>query len=263
MVDEEIREADGKLVKSVARALKLLEVMAEEAAPLTLTELRAKTGLSAATVHRLLRTLAHYDFVQQDKHMGEYRLGSKVLEMGSAVLSSLDVRTVARPVLEELVERSRETANLAVYKGREVVYIDQVESHRMVMQIFARVGSHGPVHCTGAGKALLAYQSEKEIEAVLQEGLPAFTANTITQPDLLRRELRKIRLAGVSIDMEELEEGVRCVSAPVRDFTGNVVASLSLSGPSNRYTAEYIKETLVPIAKKASYKISARMGYKY
>ncbi|NLC11264.1 MAG: IclR family transcriptional regulator [Firmicutes bacterium] len=249
-----------KLVQSVARSLCILEALAEEEKPLTLSELGAKTGLNVATIHRLLHTLMHFGYVQQEDFMGKYKLGVKAFQIGNAALYSLDIRAVARPYIQNLVDYSNETVNLAVLQQGEVVYIDQVASRSMIT-MFAKVGSRGPCHCTAAGKVLLAFQGEEELEALLEGGLRSYTPNTIVDPEELKKELEKIRREGYSIDNEELEEGIRCVAAPIYNHENKVIAAISLSGPSARISQEHLQEGLLEKIKETALEISKRLGY--
>lgn len=254
---------DRHSVQAVERALRILIVLAEAGAPLTLTQIRDKTDLNISTAHRLLHTLMNDGFIGQDKDTGKYMLGLRTFEVGHAALYSMDIRTTARPFLQELVDRCNETTNLAILDQDEIVYIDQIESLNMI-KIFARVGSRGPAHCTGAGKALLAQLSEREFDRFLQNKMPlqTFTDATISDSVKLREEMARIRKCGHALDNGELEEGVRCVAVPVRDFENKAIAAISVSGPDTRLTDAFIEERLIPEVMAAADKISERLGYR-
>ena len=254
---------DRQSVQAVGRALKILIVLAEAGTPMTLTHIRDLTNLNISTAHRLLHTLMNDGFINQDKDTGKYMLGLRTFEVGHAALYSMDIRTTARPFLQELVDRCNETTNLAILDQGELVYIDQIESLNMI-KIFARVGSRGPAHCTGAGKALLAFVSEREFDRFLQHKMPleAYTQRTIVQPIKLKEEMVKIRSMGYALDIGELEDGVRCVAVPVWDFENKAIASISVSGPDSRLTDAFIKERLIPEVMAASDKISERLGHR-
>lgn len=259
----ELKEKEGRYVQSLERALSILEVMAREGAPVTVTELSEKVGLKVSTVHRLLATLGHRGYVEQEQESSRYRLGLKLLEIGNAALYYADIRTIAHPHLEELVEKCNETANLAVLDGSDVVYIDQVESHNLIIvRMLAQPGNRGPVHCTASGKALLAYLPPEKLAAVLAEIDPVrYTNETITEIAHLQKELEQIRHDGYAMDWGEMEEQVRCVAAPVFNYAGRAVASISVSGPSNRITSYYMKNELAGLVKSAAARISFKMGY--
>ncbi len=258
------KERDMKHVQSLERALNILEVMAEEGAPISVTELAERVKLKTSTVHRLLSTLTHRGYVEQDPEDNKYKLGLKLLEIGNSVLYLSDIRTVARPYLEELVERCNETANLAILDEGDVVYIDQVESKNLVIvKMFAQVGNRGPVHCTASGKALLAFLPDDKLEEILNKiEMVKYTNETITEYPHLKKELERIRREGFALDWGEREEHVRCVAAPIFNYEGRAVASISVSGPSTRITTYYMKNELVDVIKEVAHKISAKMGYK-
>ena len=260
---EEAKEKEGKYVQSLERALNILEVMAKEGAPITVTELSEKVGLKISTVHRLLTTFTHRGYVEQDPDDNKYRLGLKLLEIGNAVLYFADIRIVARPYLEELVDRCNETANLAILDDGEVVYIDQVESKNLVIvKMLAQAGNRGHIHCTASGKAMLAFLPEEKINEILAKiEMPKFTNETITDPEQLKKELARIYQDGYALDWGEREEHVRCVAAPIFNHEGKVIAGISVSGPSTRITTYYMKNELVDIVKEIAHKISHKMGY--
>jgi len=259
----ELKEREARYVQSLEWALNILEVLAQEGAPMTVTELSEKVGLKISTVHRLLTTLGHRGYVTQDPESSKYRLGLKMLEMGNAALYHSDIRTVARPYLEEIVERCNETANLAVLDGSDVVYIDQVESHNLIIvKMFAQPGNRGPVHCTASGKALLAFLPPDKLEQVLsQVDFVRYTDETITDKDQLLKELKRIKQEGYALDWGEMEEHVRCIAAPIFNHEGKAVASISISGPSNRITTYYMKNELVDIVVDIANRVSRKLGY--
>lgn len=263
MKNIEFEEKEGKFVQSVERVLNIIEVMAGEGAPVTVTELAEKVGLKISTVHRLLTTLSHRGYIDQDPKNNKYRLGMKLLEVGNAVLKISDIRTVARPYLEELVERCNETANLAILDDCDVVYIDQVESKNMIIvKMFAQIGNRGPIHCTASGKALMAFLPDERVEEILNTiTFEKFTNETITDPQHLKKELERVRQDGYALDWGEREEHVRCIAGPIFNHEGRVIASTSVSGPSTRITTYYMKNELVDIIKDVTTKISSQMGY--
>jgi len=247
-------------VQSVERALDILEALAGAGGDIGIVELSRLVGLHASTVHRLLTSLMGRGYVSQSDQTGRYSLGPRALRLGRAFHEQSDIRAQARPFLQRLMEESGETANLIILDRDEAVYIDQVPSPRLV-RMFAEVGRRVPLHSTGCGKVLLAHQRPEERARIVQEkGLPASTPRTITSPEELERELAQVRACGYAIDNEEQEEGVRCVAAPVRDYTGQVVAAISLSGPTTRLSLERIQE-LAPLVMAACAELSASLGY--
>lgn len=255
-------KANPRLVQAVDRALCILEALADNAEPITLSDLSAKVGLNISTVHRLLATMAEHDFVQQEPETNCYKLGLKVFKIGNAALYDLDLRALARPFLRELVRLCNETVNLVVLDGQEVVYIDQVESSNIVKMI-ARIGGRGPAHATAAGKMLMAGLPARELERLLQDlPLPRLTDKTIASIPELLQELDIIRQAGYSLDLGGTEEHVNCVAAPVFNHEGRVIAAISVSGPSMRVTPEMVENVLVPLVTKAAEAVSHEIGFR-
>ncbi|NLG83557.1 MAG: IclR family transcriptional regulator [Firmicutes bacterium] len=256
-----VEEADT--VQAVARALTILEGLAQAGGPVGLSELAQRVGLKLTTTHRLLSTLVACGFAEQEPITQRYRLGIKALEIGNAALASADLRTVARPYLRELVDRLNETANLAILDRGEVVYIDQIEANQIVIvKMFARIGSRGPAHCTASGKVLLAGLPEEDLVLLLRKmPLQRFTEKTITDPEHLLAELRAIRAQGFSLDRGERDEGVFCVAVPVKNHEGKVIAAVSISAPAVRADEATVATRFLPVVKSVAEAISARMGF--
>ena len=254
---------ESKTVQSVERALFMLEVMAQVGVPITITELAQKTKLTLGTAHRLLNTMLHRGFVEQSIENSKYRLGIKIFQIGTTASYFKDLRTVARPVMEELQQKYNETVNLATLDGSEVVYVDQVESTNIVVvRMFARAGNRGPAHCTGSGKVLLAGLSNEQLDQIISKmTLDKFTNETITDEEMLKKELSRVRLEGYALDLGERDEGVRCVAAPIKNYDGKVAAAISISGPSNRITTSYIKNELVDVIKEAAGRVSQQLEF--
>lgn len=247
-------------VKSVDRALHLLEIMAEEKTELELKELCKKTHINTTTLYRLLQTLKNRVFVAQNPYTGRYRLGLKLLELGYAAGEQIELRRIALPFLQELMEKTGETANLVILDEGEAIYIEKVESPAS-LRMFYRIGKQAPAHATGVGKVLLAaLPSEKVTQIIKSKGLCKLTENTITSPENLQKELEKIHENGFAIDNEECEVGAKCIAAPIRDYTNQVVAAVSISGPSARLSEERLNE-LAEVVKDIAYKISQKIGY--
>jgi IclR family KDG regulon transcriptional repressor len=246
-------------VKSLERSLRILEHLAEAGPDLTVPELSHYLAMNKTTIFRLLQTLARHGFVEKVSER-KYRLGMRVFEMGMAVMNSMDLRREALPILERLNEQTRETIHLTIREGFSVIYIDKLSSPEYIV-VQSRVGGRSPLHCTGAGKAVMAYLDENEVKRyVRQERLRRFTPNTITDPKELGRELERIRRQGYAIDNEEHYAGIACVAAPIFDHRGIVLASFSIAGPATRINASRLPE-LIRLTVGASRDISARLGY--
>ena len=162
--------------------------------------------------------------------------------------------------LEQLAEKANETTYLAIIRNHDVIYLDVVEANQTV-RVASRVGLRLPPYCTAVGKVLIASDSEEEIRKRLPELMEKRTSRTMTDPKSLVEHLKKVSAQGYAVDDEEFEEGVRCIGAPVRDYTGNVVAAVSISGPAMRMTEKKIVEDLIQAVKEAGEEISRRLGY--
>ena len=225
-------------VQSVGRSIALLERFTLDQPVWSISELAREAGISKATVHRLLTTMEQHGVIEKDEDSREYRLGLKLLELGSRVSAVLDPARRAEPHLRSLVEDLGETAHLAVLHQGRALYVAKYEASR-ALRMPSAVGSSNPVHCTAMGKALLAFQSRSVQERILtQHGLSRHTDNTITDRKELDRELARIRHHGFAVDNEELERGLRCVAAPVFGHTGEVVGAVGTSGPAGRLEAD-------------------------
>jgi DNA-binding IclR family transcriptional regulator len=258
----ELREAlaSERQIRSVAKALTILNILAGNGREMSLAEICRESGQAKGTAHGLLATLKDFGYVEQDSFEGKYRLGVRLFEIGSIVANSWDVRRVAAPYIERLVEEFEETVHLAVLNEDQVLYIDKRESRRSI-RIVSQIGIRLPAHCSGVGKALLAHLSPTELNRVIaSHGLPSYTKNTITDRHRLQDELEKIRQRGYSVDDEEIMEGLRCVAAPIKDNTGSVCAAISVSGPTARLSGDMFDLAVKLVLDTAS-EISANLGY--
>ncbi len=245
-------------VQSLERALDILEVLGRSEGDLGVSEVGTAVGLANGTVHRLLSTLTNRGYARQNPLTRKYGLGLRAFELASSARETLG--PLARPFLEELTEVSRESSNLAGLDKNYVVYIEQVPGPRMV-RMFTEPGNHVPLHSTGTGKVLLAYQPPEVVDSVVrQTGLPRFTAHTITDAGDLEAELARVREQGYAMDSEEMEDGVRCLAAPVFGVDGAVLAAISVSGPAGRLTEGRLGE-LIPEISRISAAFSETLGF--
>jgi IclR family KDG regulon transcriptional repressor len=249
-------------VKSLVKALNILKLLAEGEQPTyTLTQLSHRLHLHVSTVHRLLVNLVRQGFVEEDPISGGYQLSYRVLRMGLRVLDRLDFRQVAYPLLRELNQRTQETVHLAVLQENRAISIEKFGSPQPV-GLDARLGEIMPLHCTGVGKMLLAFQDAEVLERLCRgPSLERFTTHTITNFAQLRKELERIRGQGYAVDHEEAVEGLRCVAGPVFDHTGRVVAAFSVAAPAPRLTASRIPE-VARLVRETSFQISYRLGFR-
>jgi IclR family acetate operon transcriptional repressor len=229
-----IRAAHVQKLKTVDKALRLLKFLVRSGREMGVGELAAELGTNPASAYRLLRALEEHEFVRRNAATARYQAGFGILELGEALLETLDLRAVARPHLELLSSKTAETAHLMVLDGTMGVYLDRVESPQRV-RVASNIGHREHLHGSAVGKAILAYLPEEQIETIIAgAGLPLITRRTITDPAELRTELARIRARGYTIDNMEGEDGVRCVGAPVLDRHGGVIGAVSIAAPANR-----------------------------
>jgi len=240
-------------IQSLARGLKILNLLAVVPEGIGVTELARALGVDKGSASRLATTLARYGYAEKDETTRRYRLGPQVISLSRSLLLSMPLREVAKPFLRQLTERTGECSHLAVLMQGKALYIDQVESPA-TLRVNVQVGQTAPLHCTALGKALLAFG-----EIDIPDTLETFTPRTFTDPEALRKHLEKICRLGYAVDNEEYDPGVRCVAVPVTDFRGKVVASLGISGPATRVTDGRLPELaaiVVEIGKALSERIS-------
>lgn len=246
--------------KTVEKALRLLGHLGAARGPIALQDVARGVGLHPSTAHRLLAVLVRHRFVQAGPEPGRYALGLRLAELGHAALDALELRAKARPTLERLMRESRETVNLMVLDGETGIYVDRVEGPQRV-RVAATIGYRELLHCSAIGKAILGHLSEERLAPILARGLPSLTRRTIADPRQLRRHLREVRARGFAIDNEEGEVGIRCVGAPIFGHHGDVVASLSVSGPAYRLTLAQLGAWGPELA-QAGLAVSSALGFR-
>lgn len=223
------------------KALSILKLFSGAKSEWTAKEIMAELGFHKSSVQRLVSTLEDEGFLTSDgDYNRKYRLGLEILILGKVAIRDMDLASLATSFLEELVEQANETAHLCITDHGESLYIAKVECDRSV-RVASKIGARLPLHCTGVGKVLLSGMSEDEIDRIiLQHGLINYTPNSITSREKLLQELERIKEEGVALDNEEFDLGLRCVAAPVFGTEGEIIASISVSGPANRITDETV-----------------------
>ncbi|HEX6844962.1 MAG TPA: IclR family transcriptional regulator [Actinomycetota bacterium] len=248
---------EGNL-QSVRRAVSALEQISE-AGELGVTELGRRLGVHKATASRLVATLAERGLLERDPVSEKYRLGFGLIRLAGAAMAGLDIVRIAHPILEDLAERTRETVNLGVLSGEGVVYIDQVTGTRSIVAV-SWVGRRTPLHCSSNGKVLLAHLPASERDEHLAAPLEPMTPRTVTDPAVLAAQLEEVVRRGYAQTMEELEEGLNAVAAPIRQADGQVAAALSVSGPAFRMRPMDLPR-MARFAMDAADAVSRRLGY--
>ncbi len=255
------KEKAEYIIQAVSHALDLLEQFHDDVDELGVTELSKRLKLHKNNVFRLLATLESRGYIEQNRATENYRLGLKSLELGQTFIKQMGLLRQAKPILDRLVKDCKETSYVAIFKEGFVVYLDVVETD-LTVRVVSRVGSRLPAYCTAAGKIHLAFMSDEEVDAILPtREMKAYTPNTITDREVLKKELRQIAEQGFAIDNEELDPGVRCVAGPIRDYTRRIVGAVSVSGPSMRFPDERIEKELIPLVAQAAEDLSARLGF--
>ncbi|HZV81800.1 MAG TPA: IclR family transcriptional regulator [Geobacteraceae bacterium] len=247
------------LIQTVCHALDLLDQFNCDREELGVTELSRRMALHKNNIFRLLATLESRNFVEQNHSTGNYRLGLKNLEMGQTFSRHLGLRAQARPVLEALTAALQETSSITVMNGNSIASFDAVETP-LPVRVVTRLGVWLPLHCTAPGKVFLAGMHTHERKQKLPKELQQFTPRTITDQRLMLEHLELVAARGYALDDEELEQGVRCVSAPVYDSSMQVVGAISVTGPANRMGDERLQAEIIPVVLRSAEELSRRMG---
>lgn len=244
---------------TVAKAINILDILALKADfGVSLTELCSLIDMPKSSTHRYLVTLQELGLAER-KSDDHYYLGTKVIELAGAYLLKSDLRNDSQAALDELAEMTGETVHLAVPSGTEVVYIAKVES-KHALSMFSHIGARLPMHCTALGKAILAFSDFDDLHVLLNKPLVMRTPNSLTTIEALQNELKIIRLRGYALDNEENEIGIRCVGAPIFDYTTKPIGAISVSAPRDRMDQERCN-SIGPLVHQAALKISKRKGY--
>jgi DNA-binding IclR family transcriptional regulator len=235
-------------------------ILGEEGLPMRISEITRRLGIDKSSAYRIVSTLHEQGFVEQDTETRKYFLGVKVIEVASLKLRSIRLLPTAKPVMHELMQRTRESIHLSTLVEGEVMYLDSEECSG-VFNVNTLAGGRAPLHSSAVGKALLAGLPQEEVDRLIAvEGLTQFTDRTIINLQEFHSHLAGIREHGWAIDDEETYAGVRCLAANIRDHRGVAVGSVGLSGPAQRVTNDRIP-ILAQLVKEAAAKISRQLGY--
>jgi DNA-binding IclR family transcriptional regulator len=206
-----------------------------------MTQIAEKVGMHKSTVHRLLVTLEEKRFVERDPSTGAYHLGINMLQMAYLTLEHNDLRQITGPYLRRLSEQHRETINLSILDGADVVYLNVVESPERV-KLAAATGQRLPAFCTASGKAILAFSPDEVVLKVLKQGMPQYTQNTINSLEIYIENMNLTRERGFSLSLQEFEEGINAIAVPILDLSNQPIASVAVAGPSYRLTEDRMIE---------------------
>lgn len=242
----------------VDRTLDLIEAIAAASEPVGVTELAREIGATKSAVFRILVNLERRGYVTRDPVTSKCQLGGQLVHLGYQATKTIDLRVRARPVLEDLHARFNETVNLGILVGDHISYVDMIESDHG-LRMSATIGGTEPMHSTSLGKAVLSFLPDHERENILTRPLVRITERTITDPDLLRADLARIRATGISEDRGENEIGARCFGSPIFNHRGKVIAAVSVSSPESRFDVVRFDE--IPRAvREAAMAITAAIG---
>ena len=247
------------LVQSVDRALSVLEILAVRG-DAGVTEIAAELGVHKSTAFRLVAVLEGRGFVEQLADRGKYRLGFGIVRLAGATAAQLDLTQEGRRICEVLADDVGETVNVAILDSTRAVNISQVRG-RATVSTHNWVGRGTPLHATSSGKVLLAHAPDAVRKAVLSGVLERYTDATITDADVLQEQLEEVAARGWGVTVEELEVGLNAVAAPVRDADGQVIAAVSVSGPSFRMTPGSLGDLVAPLVVEAADTLSRRLGF--
>lgn len=247
-------------MKSTIKVFQVLETLCEGKSA-GVSELGKQLDIKPSSMHRFLSVLTQLGYVEKNERTGKYFATLKIFQLGVSVRNKLSLISIARPYMEDLCEMLMETVNIAVFSQNNVVVIDRVQSPE-TLRTNIIVGQHLPAYCTAFGKVFLAAMSTKELDQYLETvTLEPITRQTLVTAEGLREEIHKIANAGYAIDNRELDDNVRCLSSPIRDESGKVVAALSISGPASRVKMVRLK-TYTNTIKDITLEISRKLGYR-
>jgi IclR family KDG regulon transcriptional repressor len=244
---------------SFQKAIDVLEAFDAQTPLLGVTDLSRRLELPKSTVQRIINNLGHRGLVEQDSATSKYRLGIKLFELGARARRQMDLPERAKPHLQTLTAAGGETSTLAILYGHEALYIERVESSRVLRA--SALGSRMPLHCTAVGKILLTAMSDSEFDVIIKAaGMTPRTAKSITNVGTLKEHIVQARKDGYVVDHEEYEDGLVCIAAPVFNYATDLVAAVGLSAPLMRARGDNLRDLIAAVV-SAARAMSIEMGY--
>lgn len=237
---------DSNKSSTALRAFQVMEMLGNAGRPLSVAEVAEGIRADRSTAYRMLTTLLDAGYVRRDATDKHYQLGYKLLSLTRGLLNDGERTELIGAALQRISAETQETAHYSVFDRDACVLVQRSKGTQLVAVDF-QIGDRSPLHCSSAGKVLLAYLDLRRVEEIMARGLPRFAVNSRTTPEALREDLRNIRAQGYAIDDLEFHDDMRCVSVPVFDKSG-MTAAISLSGPSSRFTIAKLHELRKPIA---------------
>lgn len=248
------------LIQTVKNAMQLLLLFTRNAPEWTLTELANEKELNISTVKRLVNTLTNYGYLEKDPITKKYRLGLANIRLSGVLTTTMEIYKEARPILYRLVEKYNENVHIGVLEETNVLYLDKFESMYST-PLASHIGKRNPAYCTGCGKVLLAYKSEHIQEELLkkiaQQGFEQFASKTVKTVEELKSDLIKIVKNGYEISTDELADGFSSIAVPIKDFSGEVISAISITGRTENVKSSSLLDDLL----ECSAQISEKLGY--
>ncbi|ADL52002.1 IclR family transcriptional regulator [Clostridium cellulovorans] len=249
-----------EVVQSVDRALCILEILSDYEDGLGIAEISEKANLHKSTVYRFLNTLIYKGYVTQDTSTSKYLLTLKLFELGNKRIEKMNLVTVAQPYLRELMKKTDEVIHLAVREDNELIYVAKVEPKKSII-MYTRIGMRKPMYCTAMGKAIMAELTEEEVKNIWDTSdRKVYTDNTIVNLSELKNNLREVRSKGYAIDDQEVENGIICMGAVIKDYRSKICGAISVSGTIMSVDEEK-KEIIAEELLQCANKISKDLGY--
>jgi IclR family KDG regulon transcriptional repressor len=241
-------------ISSLRTSLQVLNLFSLELPEVTLSEIAHRLDIGISTAHRIINTLSEQGFIVKDPFTRNLRLGASILGMGTVVMKNNELCVKAEPYVQKLAKETGESTHLSILKDNSVVYLQKFDSSHPVY-LLSHIGRKNPIHATSSGQAIIAFQKKEVIKNVVREELPSFTSQTITNENDFLKLLTRIQNKGYSVSKEELHEGVSSISAPIQNGSGNVIASLTIAGPTARIIStrtDFFIKSVLQTAKEIS-----------
>jgi DNA-binding IclR family transcriptional regulator len=250
-------------MNSIEKSIQILNYLSNAGRSVGITELSSKLLFPKSTIHRMLKSLVSYSLVDQEKETSKYRLGMRVIEYSNSFYNSFDFRQIAKPILKDVCRETKLTTFLTTWYNSKGICIDSITPSRDEnTHLFVEIGKEMPFHSAASAKILLAHQPSEDIKRIINEKtLPKYTSRTIVDPKKLEEHLSGIRHKGFSICNEELEEGIKAISAPVKNINREAIASITITGLSRRISSSNTKK-FINILVDSAQELSGMLGYK-
>lgn len=252
-------------VQTVSKAIEIINYLSKDTSNrgTGITELSREIGMGKSTIHRILDTLLYYGYIDKNWETNRYRLGWALYSVGQRVPRQNQIFNLDPAYLTELSQKTGETVNFGILKGNETIIISKIEGNTGGLYVGVQAGQHEAVHATGLGKVLISEMNEAEIRALFanQSEFYRYTNRTITNVEQLIEEAHRVREIGYAVDDQEFGIGLICVAKAVRDYTGKIVAAVSVSTPINRMSEEH-RTTIIEALGECASAISWTLGYR-